>query len=159
LRDNSDSAVVPNADRRLDAFVVGPTSIGSANQPPTADSKSVTTRVDTQVDITLSGSDPNSDPITFKLVDQPTHGQLSGISAQNIVSYQPTTGYNGPDSFTYVSLDNKGATIISKATVSITVSSTDAGTNRKFGIKKIYPTKPNGEEWYMNMQGKRTIND
>jgi hypothetical protein len=33
-----------------------------------------------------------------------------------------------------------------------TVSSTDAGTNDKFGIKKIYPTKPGGEEWVMNMQ-------
>ncbi len=28
----------------------------------------------------------------------------------------------------------------------------DAGTNDKFGIKKIYSTKPGGEEWYMNMQ-------
>jgi hypothetical protein len=28
----------------------------------------------------------------------------------------------------------------------------DGETNDKFGIKKIYPTKPGGEEWYMNMQ-------
>jgi hypothetical protein len=28
----------------------------------------------------------------------------------------------------------------------------DAGSNDKFGIKKIYPTKPGGEEWYMDMQ-------
>ncbi|MGH9986122.1 MAG: hypothetical protein ACRD8W_19440, partial [Nitrososphaeraceae archaeon] len=28
----------------------------------------------------------------------------------------------------------------------------DAGTNDEFGIKKIYSTKPGGEEWYMNMQ-------
>jgi hypothetical protein len=79
------------------------------------------------------------------------HGQLSIISAQNIVTYTPTTGYIGPDSFTYVARDSKGATSIDKATVSITVSSTDGGTNDKFGIKKIYPTKPGGEEWYMNM--------
>jgi hypothetical protein len=31
-------------------------------------------------------------------------------------------------------------------------SGSDAGTNDKFGIKKIYSTKPGGEEWYMNMQ-------
>jgi hypothetical protein len=31
-------------------------------------------------------------------------------------------------------------------------SESDAGTNDKFGIKKIYSTKPGGEEWYMNMQ-------
>jgi hypothetical protein len=28
----------------------------------------------------------------------------------------------------------------------------DGGTNDKFGIKKIYSTKPGGDEWYMNMQ-------
>jgi hypothetical protein len=31
-------------------------------------------------------------------------------------------------------------------------SGSDAGTKDKFGIKKIYSTKPGGEEWYMNMQ-------
>ena len=33
LRDNSDPAVVPNADSRLDAFVVGPKSTGPPNPP------------------------------------------------------------------------------------------------------------------------------
>src|ERR687891_368019 len=28
----------------------------------------------------------------------------------------------------------------------------DAGQNDKFGIKKIYASKPNGEQWFMNMQ-------
>ena len=152
LRDNSDPAVVPNSDGRLNAFVIGPTSTGPANRPPTADSKSITTGIDKAVDITLSGSDPDNNPITFTIIEQPTHGQLSSISAQNVVKYTPTTGYNGPDSFTYVARDSKGATGTNKATVSITVSSTDTGTNDKFGIKKIYPTKPGGEEWFMNMQ-------
>jgi hypothetical protein len=120
-------------------------------QPLTADSKSITTGTNGAEDITLSGTDPNNDPITFSIIDQPMHGQLSTISAQNIVTYTPTNGYNGPDSFTYGARDSKGATSINKATVSIIVSSTDGGTNDEFGIKKIYPTKPGGEEWYMNM--------
>ncbi|MFZ0555373.1 MAG: Ig-like domain-containing protein, partial [Nitrososphaeraceae archaeon] len=150
LRDNSDPKVVPIADGRLDAFAISLTS--SPNQPPIADSKSITTGTNTPVDITLSGSDSNNDPITFSIVDQPANGTLSSITTQNTVRYTPTTGYNGPDSFTYVDRDSKGATSINKATVSITVSNTDSGTNDKFGIKKIYPTKPGGEEWYMNMQ-------
>ncbi len=150
LRDNSDPKVVPNADGRLDAFAISLTS--SPNQPPIADSKSITTGTNTPVDITLSGSDSDNDPITFNIVDQPAHGNLSSITTQNTVRYTPTTGYNGPDSFTYVARDSKGATSINKATVSITVSNTDSGTNDKFGIKKIYPTKPGGEEWYINMQ-------
>jgi hypothetical protein len=149
LRDNSNPAVVPNVDGRLDAFVVGP--IGPANQRPTADSKSITANINTPADVTLSGSDPDNDPITFSIVDQPTHGSLSSISSQNIVGYTPNAGYSGADSFTYIARDSKGATSINKATIGITVSSTDAGTNDKFGIKKIYSTKPSGEEWYMNM--------
>ena len=152
LRDNSDPAVVPNSDGRLDAFVIGPTTSGPANRPPTADSKSITTGIDTATDITLSGSDPDNNPITFSIIEQPTHGQLSSISAQNVVKYTPTTGYSGPDSFTYVASDSKGTTSTNQATVSITVSSTDASTNDKFGIKKIYPTKPGGEQWFMDMQ-------
>ena len=147
LRENTDPQVVPNSNGRLEAFVMRPT--GPANQRPTADSKSITTNINTPVDITLSGNDPDNDPITFSIVDQPTHGTLGAITSQNTVRYTPSTGYVGPDSFTYIARDSKGATSINKATVSITVSSTDAGTNDKFGLKKIYPTKPNGEEWYM----------
>jgi F5/8 type C domain/Tectonin domain len=33
----------------------------------------------------------------------------------------------------------------------------DAGANDKFGIKKIYPTKPGGEEWYIDMNNQ--VND
>ena len=121
------------------------------NQPPTAGSKSVTTTMGTPVDVTLSGQDPEGGPLTFSIVDQPTHGTLSAVTSQGIVKYTPATGYAGPDSFTYVSRDDKGATSSSKATVSISVSTSDTGTNDKFGIKKIYPTKSGGEEWYMNM--------
>ena len=151
LRDKSNPAVVPGSDGRLDAFVIGPTAT-TPNQTPTADSKSVTTNINTPIDITFSGSDPENDPITFSIVEQPIHGQLSLTSSQNVVRYTPVTGYNGTDSFAYVARDSKGATSISKATVSITVSSTDAGTNDRFGIKKIYSTKSGGEEWYMNME-------
>jgi hypothetical protein len=150
LRENTDPAVVPNSDGRLDAFVMGPT--GPANQRPTADSKSVTTNINTPVNITLSGNDPDGDPITFNIVDQPSHGQLSSISSQNVVRYTPNAGYSGDDSFTYIAKDSKGTPSINKATVSITLSSTDAGTNDKFGIKKIYPTKSGGEQWFMDMQ-------
>ena len=47
------------------------------NQPPTADSKSVTTSMNTPVDVTLSGQDPEGGPLTFSIVDQPTHGTLA----------------------------------------------------------------------------------
>ena len=93
LRDNSDPTVVPNADGRLDAFAISLTS--SPNQPPIADTKSITTGSNTPVDITLSGSDSDNDPITFSIVNQPAHGTLSSTTTQNTERYTPTTGYNG----------------------------------------------------------------
>src|ERR687892_855166 len=99
------------------------------NQPPTADSKSVTTSMNTPVDVTLSGQDPEGGPLTFSTVDQPTHGTLGAVSSQGIVKYTPNAGYIGPDSFTYTAKDDKGATSSSKAAVSISVLSGDTGTN------------------------------
>ena len=120
-------SVILNADGRADVFVTQQTG-SSTNQQPTADSKSVTTSTNTPVDITLSGHDPDNDPITFSIVDQPLHGQpshpLTLKTWLDILQLQDTTVQT---SFTYTARDSKGATSISKATVSITVSTTDTG--------------------------------
>jgi hypothetical protein len=138
----------------------GPTSPPppGSNQPPTADSKSVTTSTNTAVDITLSGKDPENGPLSFTVADLPKSGKVAAIAGTtDKVRYTPNTGFTGSDSFTYTAKDNKGA-VSAKATVSISVTSGgggggggDAGQNDKFGIKKIYASKPNGEQWFMNM--------
>jgi hypothetical protein len=128
---------------------------GGTNQPPTVDPKSITTSKDTPVLITLTGRDPEGQSLTFNVVAPPAHGTLSPtpqIPADGKVTYTPTPGYTGQDSFSYTAKDVGDATSTNAATVSITISPIDTGTNDKFGIKKIYPTKPGGEEWYMNMQ-------
>jgi hypothetical protein len=88
----------------------------TANSPPTADPQSVTTNEDTAKAITLTGSDPNGDPLTFIVVTNPTHGILSG-TAPNL-TYTPAANYNGADSFTFKV--NDGAANSNIATVSIT---------------------------------------
>jgi uncharacterized repeat protein (TIGR03803 family) len=92
--------------------------MASAARPPVANSQSVTTAEDTAVVITLTGSDPNSDPITFQIGSQPPNGALSG-SAPNVV-YTPKANYNGPDNFTFKV--NDGTADSNIATVSITVT-------------------------------------
>ncbi len=87
------------------------------SDPPTADPQSVTTDEDTAKAITLTGSDPENDPLTFAIVTQPAHGDLSG-SAPN-VTYTPDDDYNGADSFTF--RVNDGYSNSPPATVSITV--------------------------------------
>ena len=75
----------------------------AVNSPPTADDKSVTTPQDTPVGVTLTGTDPDSDPLTFAVVTGPVNGTLAGTGAN--LTYTPTAGYSGPDSFTYKAND------------------------------------------------------
>ena len=89
------------------------------NEPPVANSKSVSTDMDVSIPIKLSGSDPEGSILTFNVVDLPKHGQLSSVSADT-VRYTPEEGYSGIDSFTYTVKDDKGLTS-AKATVTVDI--------------------------------------
>jgi Concanavalin A-like lectin/glucanases superfamily/F5/8 type C domain/Bacterial Ig domain len=116
----------------------------SGNSPPVAINQAVTTSKNIAKDITLTASDPNNDPLNYSVVTQPAHGTLTGTVPN--LNYNPDTDYVGADSFTFKA--NDGTTDSNTATVNITV---DDPNNDQFGIIKLYPTKNNGEEWYMNM--------
>ncbi len=88
------------------------------NDPPTADNQSLTTDEDTALAITLTGSDIESDPLTFQIVNGPSHGSLSG-TAPNLV-YTPESDYYGSDSFAFVARD--GAANSLPATISLIVN-------------------------------------
>ncbi|MBS1226130.1 MAG: hypothetical protein H6R32_64 [Candidatus Aminicenantes bacterium] len=95
---------------------------GGANVPPVATNQSVTVLTGTPKAITLTATDANGDPLTYKVLSVPAHGDLSG-TAPNL-TYTPDDGYEGPDSFTF--LANDGQIDGSAATVSITVSASTA---------------------------------
>jgi Fe-S cluster assembly iron-binding protein IscA len=90
------------------------------NTGPTADPQDVSTPEDTSVGITLTGSDPESDPLTFTIVpgSGPDHGTLTGVPPN--VTYDPDPDYNGPDAFDFQVEDPSGET--DTATVQITVT-------------------------------------
>ncbi|MBI2870075.1 MAG: DNRLRE domain-containing protein [Candidatus Omnitrophica bacterium] len=69
------------------------------NQPPVATPQSVTTIENTAKPITLAGSDPDGDPLTYIVVTQPSHGTLTGTAPT--FSYTPASNYTGPDTFTF----------------------------------------------------------
>lgn len=73
------------------------------NRPPTADDLTLSTGRNQPVDFTLTGSDPDGDPLTFSLVSLPVHGTLSGEPPD--LTYMPAPGYTGVDSFTYLAHD------------------------------------------------------
>ncbi len=87
------------------------------NRPPTATPQSKATGVDLPVKITLSGTDPDNNPLTYAVVTQPLHGTLAG-TAPNL-TYTPALGYLGADSFTFSVNDGKVGS--SPATVSLTM--------------------------------------
>ena len=93
--------------------------ISSASDRPVADSLITTTREDVPVALTLTGSDPNNDALTFEVVDVPVNGELSGAAPDFI--YTPNPDYFGADSFSFSV--NDGGETSEPATVSVTITS------------------------------------
>lgn len=97
-------------------------TVTPVNDAPTADNKTASTNENTAVGITLSGSDPESDPLTFSLASGPSNGTVS-ISGST-ATYTPTTGFSGTDTFTYTA--NDGTVSSAAATVTVTVVADNA---------------------------------
>jgi len=103
------------------------------NKRPKVIDQNITLNEDNNITIALTGSDKDSDNLTFKIVTPPTHGTMKDDV------YTPALNYNGKDSFTFVANDGKIDSEI--ATINITVTSIndlptiDAGAdqNIKFG--------------------------
>jgi hypothetical protein len=93
-------------------------SSSSANSPPVANNQVALTGKDTAKRIALTASDPNNDPLTYSIVTPPQHGTATGGTGQ-VRTYTPTTGYTGPESFTFRA--NDGTVNSNTATVSTTV--------------------------------------
>jgi hypothetical protein len=89
-----------------------------SNRPPTALAQSVTLQEDSSAAITLQGTDPDGDFLTFVVLTLPTHGTLSGFAPN--LTYTPESNYFGPDSFTFAVRDRQFQS--APATVDITVT-------------------------------------
>ncbi len=107
------------------------------NTAPTANTTSATTPFNQAVNVALSGSDAETCQLTFSIVDPPSHGSLGSISNNPCtagnpntdtasVTYTPTTGFSGPDSFTYKV--NDGTTDSTAKTATLTVNAPAGGT-------------------------------
>lgn len=106
----------------------------SGNQPPFALDVAATTAVVTPVNVTLSASDANLDPLDYTILTLPAGGTLTDPNAGlivsapytlaaggNVVTYEPNMGWDQPDSFTYRATD--GSLASNAATANITVLS------------------------------------
>jgi VCBS repeat-containing protein len=93
-------------------------TVTPVNDAPVANDQSVSTTQETAVDILLTATDLEANPLTWIIVSQPSHGILSGTAPA--VKYTPNWNYIGEDSFTFKV--NDGQVDSNIATVSITVN-------------------------------------
>jgi len=66
---------------------------------PTAYAQTVLAPPNGSTGITLTGSDPDNDALTYTVINSPAHGHLSGTAPS--LTYTPNTGYIGTDSFSF----------------------------------------------------------
>ena len=107
-------------------------TVTPVDDPPTANGGSASTPQDTPKVLTLTGSDVDTCDLTFNVTTQPANGTLTLPTDQVCangtnpktdslqITYTPTGGYNGPDSFQFTVAD--ATTTSSAATVSLTVT-------------------------------------
>ena len=110
--------------------------------PPGAANLSANTNEDTPVDVTFQAVSPSNGTITYSVVANPSHGQLTGSGSSR--TYTPAPDYNGSDSFTYRANDGTGNS--NTATVSITIAAVNdppvAATDSKTTMSGIQLTFP-----------------
>jgi len=108
-----------------DQGIVGNTATITINVPsqiPVATSFNVSTDMNTPLDFTLSGSDPNGLPLTISVISGTVSGSYS--VSNDVVSYTPNTDFVGSDSLQYTA--SNGTYLSSAATVDITVNAVEA---------------------------------
>ena len=93
-----------------------------SNNAPTANSQTVTVVAEQAKDFTLTGSDLDGNTLSFIVVTQPSHGTLSGTAPA--LTYTPTTGFVGADSFTFKVNDGIVDSEIESVTITVGASST-----------------------------------
>lgn len=97
--------------------------VAPLNVAPVANQDSINTTEDSPLaipvgDLLANDTDGNNDVLTVQSVGNAAHGTVA--LNDGIVTYTPTSNYNGSDSFTYTISDGRGAT--SQATVHVTVA-------------------------------------
>ncbi|TQV87089.1 Ig-like domain-containing protein [Aliikangiella coralliicola] len=110
----TDSFTFKANDSALDSNIATVSILVNAiNQPPIANPQSLATDEDNAIAVTLSGSDPNGDSLSFVVETQPANGVLTG-TAPNLI-YTPNGNFNGSDSFTFKTNDG----VVDSVTVTV----------------------------------------
>ena len=104
---------------------------------PVATSPSIVVPTNQGSTVQLSGNSPSSSAtaVTFALLTQPTNGTITNFDATTgTLTYTPTAGYTGPDSFTFESQDASNNLASFPATVKINVTNANTSAVRYIDV-------------------------
>ena len=94
-------------------------TITSVNDAPIAADVAASSADGDPVAIALVASDADDDPLSFAIAQPPAHGTLSAVVGAT-VTYTPTAGFAGTDSFTYTASDGQASSPAATVTIGVT---------------------------------------
>ena len=117
-------------------------AIAGASDSPVATAKSVTVKEDSKKKITLEASDADGDPLSYSIVSDPDHGNLTGIAPA--LYYEPDEGYTGHDSFRFMASDSSSNSNIATVTIAVGVEEEEEDEDYYYYEEEDYYEEENG---------------
>ncbi|WP_416435533.1 tandem-95 repeat protein [Priestia megaterium] len=112
-------------------------------QPPTVPNYSITTPENQSVISQVVGTDPNGNPLTYRLGTSPVNGHVI-VNEDGSFVYLPNSNYVGPDSFTVIVEDSTGLTAVSIVNVTV-IDMNDAPVTSDVILQTIENVATNGQ--------------
>jgi C1A family cysteine protease len=100
-------------------------TIEPINDPPFAEDQTLSVMEDHSIGLTLTGNDVDNDQLSYIILSQPQHGQLTGLPPNLL--YTPNPDYFGMDRFTYQIDDGR----MRSGPVNVEIHVTDVYDNQK----------------------------
>lgn len=97
----------------------------SKNTPPSVSNRTMTVPNDTPTTLTLTGSDPDGNTLSWRIISQPKHGTVGLVG--NTVTFYPQAGYLGADSFTFAAWDGKANSNLGTVQVNLSAPNCPGG--------------------------------
>ncbi len=119
-------------DSQPASVVINILPVQPSNRPPLANGQTLSTAFAQALSISLSAVDPEQQPLSYTIVQQPVSGGLSG-SGQSYV-YTPNADFSGLDSFQFVASDGTLSSDVATVTINVGTAPNGLVSNPVSGI-------------------------
>jgi len=159
LCNDKDGNQRPNPNSTVDSSSTDPWDIGAyyfspqADRPvlggPVAQGQTVYVTIGGKLNITLTGTAPNSDPLSYSILTPPSHGTLADANGNPLTgtftnpSIEYTNSGGTSDSFVFQVTDTKSNVTSNQAMVSITVNNISISLGTTNGVPTNFNTGSN----------------